>query len=87
MAKVDDQENVLMHIDNKGTATKILSIDPPEVDHSMVFYKNNEKVSKLSWNTGRLEFEGDADHAALLLFDFLRGYIDRYIREQIDENS
>lgn len=50
-------------------------------EHNIVFIDNDNEVGCLNWDTGKLEFKGNMDESAKIFFNFLKGYIDNYLRE------
>lgn len=53
--------------------------------YNLVFTKGSEKIGTLCWDTGELIFTGNADEAAKIFFDYLKSYVDIYIKENIME--
>lgn len=50
--------------------------------NDITFYKDNKLIGTLSWESGNLEFTGDAEESARLFFKHLgKGLVDIYIRE------
>jgi hypothetical protein len=56
-----------------------LIIEEPIPVYNMVFSYQGKEVGRLSWGTGYLEFEGNVDQSAMIMFDYLQPYIDHYI--------
>lgn len=50
------------------------------MDERIIFVKNGYKVGELSWDLGKLRFEGTAEPPAEIFFHFvLKPHIDEYI--------
>ena len=64
------------------TGTHIFGYAPPT---SLTFGSNEE--GKMTWKKGYLEFEGKADESAKSFFDYLKKYVDAYIREECKEKN
>ena len=50
---------------------------------SMTFGHDERNIGVLSWKTGKLIFEGEADASAKVFFECVKGYIDTYIYEAL----
>ena len=49
---------------------------------------NSKEIGRITWEKGYLEFEGDADESARIFFEeFLKGYVDGYIQEQLEKKE
>ena len=57
-------------------ADTIFSIKP---SYNMSFH-NEKEVGTLSWDDGVLKFEGNMDESAKLFFEYLKPYVDDYIK-------
>jgi len=55
--------------------------------YKMTFFRDNEEIGKLDWEDGVLKFEGKAEESAKLLFDFLKGLMDEYLKERRKKND
>ena len=43
-------------------------------------FNNGKEVGQLYWTDGELKFEGNMDESAKLFFEFLKPYVDEYIK-------
>ncbi len=52
-----------------------MEIEPREPDHRFLVFTdtNDEEVGRLSWDSGTLVFEGNADESAEVFFEVLKG--------------
>ena len=48
---------------------------------------SGKEVGLLNWDTGKLMFHGDAEKSAKVFFDFLKPYVDEYIRNKLEEEK
>ncbi len=56
--------------------------------HAVTFHLNNETIGTLSFEKGKLVFEGDADKAAKIFFEqILKGMVDEYIKKNCGEEK
>jgi len=61
--------------------SNIIDISSYTSTNIVVFCSDDgEEVGKLNWSTGELKFSGNADESAKLFFNFLKNYINEYIR-------
>jgi hypothetical protein len=61
----------------------IRTMDTVLPDYSMAFSDSQGKeVGRISWGTGKMIFEGDADISATRLFEYLKQHIDIYIETE-----
>ena len=56
--------------------------------HTLSFHGDNDKeIGLLNWDTGKLAFHGDAKKSAKIFFDFLKPYVDEYIKGQNEKTK
>ena len=66
---------------NLGTVANI-TIETYLPPNNMTFHNNNGEVGRLEWDKEGMTFTGKADESAKIFFnDFLKGYVDNYIKE------
>ena len=59
-----------------------VAISFPKICPSFIFCDNDGKtIGKLTWDKGELSFEGQTNESAKVLFNYLKSYIDAYIKE------
>ena len=58
---------------------KLMSFSSPAI---LTFFLDGKEIGKLVIKDGKLEFMGDADISAKILFDKLKPLIDGYIKEK-----
>lgn len=58
---------------------KLMSFSSPDI---LTFFLDGKEIGKLVIKDGKLEFMGDADISAKILFDKLKPLIDGYIKEK-----
>ena len=75
MESVDLTETI-----NSGS---LLKFSAPPTPHNMTFHnEDNKEVGRLEFGKEGMEFTGNADESAKIFFnDFLKGYVDGFIKE------
>ena len=72
--------NVLTLDGDKGN----LSIANLQPSYTMTFHDDKGEIGGFDWGDGELKFTGKAEESAKVFFDFLKPYVDIYIREQLE---
>lgn len=63
----------------------LIKIEISPVPTSIIF---GNDIGKLSWEDGKMKFEGNADESARIFFEeFLRPYIDSYIKSELEKEE
>ena len=62
---------------------KLVSVD---IANYMSF-GTQEEVGQLSWTDGELKFEGNIHESAKIFFEYLKPYVDEYIKAQQDKQE
>ena len=52
--------------------------------YNIAFWDSKKEVGRLSWDDGVMEFKGDMKESAQRFFDFLKPYVDEYIRRKLN---
>lgn len=55
--------------------------------HNITFHKEDKEIGRLKWDDGVLRFKGEADDSAKVLFDFLKPFVDNYIKEKLSART
>ena len=53
--------------------------------YNVTFWDGKRQVGKLWWDDGVMEFEGDVKESAERFFDFLKPYMNEYIRGKLND--
>jgi len=64
-----------------------ITTTPAKTNYNIEFYNDSNLVGRLSWDEGKLVFEGQAEISAKIFFDFLKSMVDKYIKERLGEKS
>jgi hypothetical protein len=70
------------HESNLVVPTSRLSIGDFKPNHNMQFINSNGLVGTLNFNGPEMKFEGQADEAAKLFFDFVAKYFDQRLKDE-----
>ena len=87
LSNIPDKEsglNGVFAVDNVTNEGQIIFSIPYDQPTSITFGDN---VGRLSWEDGKMSFEGDTHESAKLFFEYLKGYIDSYIDSELKSES
>ena len=59
---------------------EITSLSDVGLAYNVVFCNKGGEIGRLEWGAGELKFKGDVSKSAQQFFDFLKPFIDDYIR-------
>jgi hypothetical protein len=53
-------------------------------DYNMTFWNEEKQIGEIEWNDGVMKFNGNLDESAKVFFEFLKPYMDSYIKEKLN---
>jgi hypothetical protein len=88
MSEDTEMEHIMIGSEIAAEAEEMsLKIKEVKVSYNMRFYNNTacgdeQLIGELNWTTGELVFTGKAQESAKVFFDYLKPYVDEYIKHK-----